>query len=108
MIRFKSTFNWVFVLSAIFLMLFFIACGNSAEKQAMTDFITMYDNTVNEFSKADDSSKAEIKAKLDSLKTKWSNMKMEMGAEVTPQILDKLDDEYVRITKRYTSLLGKS
>jgi len=35
-------------------------------------------------------------------------MKMEMGGEVTPQALDKLDKEYQKITKKYASLAGLS
>ena len=35
-------------------------------------------------------------------------MKIEMGNEITPQALDKLDQEYQNITKKYSTLAGKS
>ncbi len=106
MIRFKSTLNCVIVFSALLGLL--IGCGSSAEKQAMSDFLVMYNNTVIEYSAADDSKRVEMKEKLDSFKTKWANMKMEMDAEITPQTLDKLDNEYQKITKKYISLTHKS
>ncbi len=106
MIRFKSTLNCVIVFSALLGLL--IGCGSSAEKQAMSDFLVMYNNTVIEYSAADDSKRVEMKEKLDSFKTKWANMKMEMDAEITPQTLDKLDNEYQKITKKYISLTNKS
>ena len=43
MTRFKSTLNFVIVLSALFGLVFVIGCGNSAEKQAMTDFLKQYE-----------------------------------------------------------------
>ena len=76
--------------------------------QAMSDFLVMYDNTVDEYSAADESKRAEMKEKLDSFKTKWANIEMEMGSELTPQELNKLDNEYQKITKKYISLTHKS
>ena len=106
MIRFKSTLNFVIVLTALLGLV--IGCGSSAEKQAMSDFLVMYNNTVDEYSAADESKRVELKEKLDSFKTKWANMKMEMDAEITPQTLDKMDNEYQQITKKYISLTQKS
>jgi len=85
-----------------------IGCGSSAEKQAMSDFLVMYNNTVDEYSAADESKRVEMKEKLDSFKSKWANIKMEMAAEITPQTLNNLDDEYQKITKKYISLTHKS
>lgn len=106
MIRFKSTLNCVIVFSALLGLV--IGCGSSAEKQAMSDFLVLYDNTVKEYSAADESKRAEMKEKLDSFKTKWTNIEMEMGSELTPQELNKLDNEYQKITKKYISLTHKS
>jgi len=106
MIRFKSTLNFVIVLSALLGVV--IGCGNSAEKQALTDFLVLYENTVNEYSAADESKRVELKEKLDSYESKWTDMKMEIGSEITPQTLDKLEIEHHKITKRYHSLTNKS
>ena len=108
MIRFKSTLNCVIVFSALLGLLFVIGCGSSAEKQAMSDFLAQYETTVNEYTAASESMRSKMKEKLDSFKTKWGNMKIEMGAEITPQTLDKLDNEYQKITKEYISLTHKS
>jgi len=110
MIRIKTSLNYVIVLSAVLGLVLVIGCGGSAEKQAMTDLLQQYSRTVDEYSSADQSKKAEIEKKLDSYKAKWSNMKMEMGLSdsVTPQILEKMDIEYQKITTKYVSLAGKS
>jgi len=106
MIRFKSTLNCVIVFSVLFGLVFVIGCGSSAEKQAMSDFLKLYSDTVNEYSSADKSKKAEIKGKLDTFDSKWTDMKMEMDGQVTPHVLDELDNEYKEITKKYTSSTG--
>jgi len=51
-----------------------------------------------------------MEGKLDSYKAKWSDMKMEigLGGNVTPQVLEKMDNEYQKITTKYASLAGKS
>ena len=102
MYRFKSTLGCVIIFTALLGMV--IGCGPSAEKQAMSDFLALYETTVNEYTAADESMRANMKEKLDSFKSKWDNMKIEMGAEITPQILDKLDNKYKEITKKYASL----
>ena len=45
-----------------------------------------------------------MKEKLDSYKTKWTQIKIEMDGQVTPQVLDELDQEYNKITKKYASM----
>ncbi len=96
------------VFSALFGLVFVIGCGSSAEKQAASDLLQHYSQTVDEYVSADQSKKAEIEVTLDSYKTKWSDMKMEMDGQFTPQALDELDNEYQKITKKYASLAGKS
>ena len=108
MIKFKTTLNFVIVFSALFGLVFVIGCGSSAEKQATSDLLQQYSQTVDEYFSADQSKKAEMEEKLDSYKTKWSDMKMEMDGQVTPQALDELDNEYKKITKKYASMAGKS
>ena len=108
MIRFKTILNFVIVFSALLGLVFVIGCGSSAEKQAMQDFLKLYSDTVDEYSAADESKKAEMKEELNSFKSKWSNMKMEMDGELTPQSLNELDKEYDKITTKYASLAGLS
>jgi len=104
MIKFKSTLNFVIVFSALFGLVFVIGCGTSAEKQAMSDYLKLYDDSVNEYSTADDSKRAGLKEKLDTLKAKWWGIKIEMDGQVTPQALNELEKEYEKITKKYVSL----
>ena len=108
MIRFKTMLNFVIVFSVLFGLIFVIGCGSSAEKQAMSDFLKLYNDTVDQYSAADKSKKVEMKGELNSFKSKWSNMKMEMDGELTPQALNELDKEYEKITTKYASLAGLS
>lgn len=103
MIKFKSTLNFVIVFSALFGLVFVIGCGTSAEKQAMSDYLKLYNDSVNEYSTADDSKRTGLKEKLDTLKAKWWEIKIEMDGEVTPQALNELEKEYEKITKKYVS-----
>jgi len=108
MIRFRTTLNFVIMFASIFGLIFVIGCGNSSEKQAMTEFLQQYSKSVDDYSSADPSVKAEIEGKLTSYESKWSDMKIDMGSLVTPQVLDELDNEYKKITQRYASLAKKS
>ena len=40
--------------------------------------------------------------------SKWTELKMEMAAQITPRVLDKLDQAYQKIAKEYKNLAGKS
>jgi hypothetical protein len=112
MFKTRLTPRHVIVLSAIIGFVFVIGCGSSQEKQQMSNFMQQYSKAVTEYSDVinttDKTKKAELEEILDSYKTKWTNMKIEMGGEITPQALDKLDQEYQEITKKYASLAGKS
>ena len=74
----------------------------------MTEFIEEFSKTVDQYDKADDGQKAELQKKLESYMTKWTQMKMDMGSELTPQVLDKLDAEYQRLAKEVETLSHKS
>ena len=108
MISSKSTLFFVLVFSALFAVASISGCGNSQEVQAMTDFLKQYSDMVEEFAAADETKKAEMKPKLDSFHSKWSDMEMEMDGRLTPNDLEKLDKQYKEIEKKYTSLTGKS
>ena len=108
MFKTKSTLNYVIVFSVIIGLAFVIGCGSSQEKQIMSDFLQQYNQEVDKYSASDNGKKAEMNEKLDSYKSKWSDMKMEMDGQLTPQALNELDEEYKKITKKYASLAGKS
>ena len=108
MFKTKSTLNFVIVFLAIIGLAFVIGCGSSQEKQMMSDFLQQYNQEVDEYSAADNGKKAEMEEKLDSYQSKWSDMKMDLDGQVTPQALDELDKEYDKIQKRYASLANKS
>ena len=112
MSKIRSTLNYVIVLSAILGLVFVIGCGDSKEKQQMSDFLQQYSKTVNEYSdvvnKAEESKKTKIEDQLNSYKSRWTEMKIDFGEEITPQTLNKLDGEYQAITKKYSMLAGKS
>jgi hypothetical protein len=108
MLKIKTHLNFVAVMAAIAGLIFLVGCGESKQKQQMTAFIQEFGSAVQEYAKAEDGQKAELEAKLNSLMEKWTEMKIEMGSELTPQVLDKLDAEYQRFAKEFKTLSGKS
>ena len=108
MINSKSTLFLVLVFSVLFAVASISGCGKSQEVQAMTDFLKQYSNMVDEFAAADEVKKAELKPKLDSFHSKWSDMEMEMDGRLTPNDLEKFDRQYKEIEKKYIALTGKS
>ena len=112
MFKAQSTLRYVIVLSAILGLVFVIGCGSSKEKQQMSTFMQQYSKAVTEYSDVvnttDKSKKAELEDILDAYKSKWTRMKMDFADQLTPQDLEKLDHEYQEITKKYSSLAGKS
>ena len=108
MFKTKSTLNYVIVFSVIIGLAFVIGCGSSKEVQAMTDFLKLFSDTVDEYAAADEVKKTELKAKLDTFESKWSNMEMEMDGRLTPNDLEKFDKHYKEIQKKYASLADKS
>ena len=100
--------NYLVLLAAIAGLVFVIGCGASKEEQQMTDFIQKFSNAVDEYAQADASHKAELKAKMDSYMSEWTQMKFDMGGELTPQALEKLDAEYQQLANKYKTLSGKS
>ena len=108
MLKMKPNLYVVALLVAIMGIVFVLGCGDSPEKKQMTEFIQEFGNAVQQYAKADDAHKAELQKKLDEYTAKWTEMKIEMGSELTPQVLDKLDAEYQRLAKEFKTLSGKS
>lgn len=108
MLKVKPNLIYAVALMAIAGLVFVIGCGNSKEKQQMTEFIQEFHKTVDEYANAGDAQKAELSAKIEDLMAKWTEMKMEMGEELTPQVLDKLDLDFQASVKKFKTLSGKS
>ena len=108
MIKARSNLSYVVVIALISGLVFILGCGNSPEKQKMSDFLQEFSQTVSEFEAADQSKKAELETKLKYYMSKWTQMKYDLGAELTPQALDEMDGEYQKITKEFKNLAGKS
>ncbi len=110
MTRFKTARNFVICFTALVGLVFVIGCGDSAEKQAMLDFLQVYSDTVNEYAEADESKRAAMKEKMDSFAPKWSAMISDMGSRnaMTRTALDDLDKQFKQIAKKYAALNGKS
>ena len=108
MLKMKPNLYVVALLVALVGFVFVIGCGESPEKKQMTEFIQEFGNAVDQYAKAEDGQKAELQKKLESYITKWNQMKMEMGDELTPQVLDKLNAEYQKLAKEFKTLSGKS
>ena len=108
MLKIKPNRNYGVVVALIAGLIFFIGCGESPEKQKMTQFIEKFAKEVSEYAKAEDGQKADLAAKIESDMAKWTELKVEMGSELTPQVLDKLDSEYQKYAKEFETLAGKS
>ena len=108
MLKSKPILNYAVVLAVLVGLVFFIGCGTSPEKQQMTDFIQNFGQEVDEYAKAEDGQKAELAAKIVSDMAKWTQLKIDMGSELTPQVLDKLDAEYQKLAKEFKTKAGKS
>jgi hypothetical protein len=100
------------MLSVIIGLFIVIGCGSSKETQKMSDFIKEYSETVDEytdfFNKGEKEKCAEIEVKVKSFMSKWGELKMELSDEVTPQVLNKMDQEFQNISAKYNKLVGKS
>ena len=59
-------------------------------------------------SKGDRAKKAEIEARLDSLKGQWTQLQVDIGTEVTPQAMEKFEAEFKNLAKKFAELKGKS
>ena len=108
MLKFKPILNYAVVLAVLAGLVFFIGCGTSPEKQQMTDFIQKFGQEVDEYAKAENGQKAELAAKIVSDMAKWTQLKIDMGSELTPQVLDKLDAEYQKLAKEFKTIASKS
>ena len=108
MLKIKPNRNYGLVIALIAGLIIFVGCGDSQEKQQMTQFIEKFAKEVSEYAKAEDGQKAELAAKIESDMAKWTQLKVEMGSELTPQVLDKLDLEYQKYAKEFKTLAGKS
>jgi hypothetical protein len=112
MIRELSPKTHLILVVSLAVLIALLGCGPSKEKQKMLSFITEYKQAVTAYeelvSKNDTNGVSEMKTKIESFSTKWTDIKVEIGSEVTPQTLDELDNEFATITKKYQSLSNSS
>ena len=108
MLKMKPNLYVVALLVALVGFVSVIGCGDSPEKKQMTEFIQEFGNAIEQYAKAEDGQKADLQKKVESYISKWTQMKMDMGSELTPQVLDKLDAEYQKLAKEFKTLSGKS
>ena len=108
MLYIRSKLSCVVAVALITGLVFTVGCGESPEKQKMSTFLQEFSQTVSEFAAADQSKKGELEAKLKDYMSKWTAMKFELGGEVTPQVLEKMDMEYQKIAHEYEKLAKQS
>jgi len=108
MLRTRSFLITIIVFSTILGLMALMGCGPSKEQQQMSGFLSEYNQAVKEYTelskKADTNGIPEMKTKIDTFISRWSDLKMEMESEVTPQDLNQLDDEFKMITKKYQAI----
>lgn len=112
MLRISSLSKTMILILTIFVIAALIGCGPSKEKQQMSSFVMEYSQAVDTFAElskqADTNGIAEAKAKIESFKSQWSDMKMDIASEVTPQVLNQLDDEFKMITKKFQAITANT
>lgn len=112
MFRTRSLLTTIMVFSTILGLTALIGCGPSKEKQQMSSFLSEYSQAVDTYAelskKADSNGIAEVKAKVESFESRWSDIKIEMASEVTPQVLNQLDDEFKMITKKFHEIAASA
>jgi hypothetical protein len=112
MFKTRSLLITIIVFSTILALVSFVGCGPSKEKQQMSGFLMEYSQAVEAYAelaqKADMNGISEMKANIDTFQTRWSDMKIEMASEVTPQVLNQLDDEFKMITKKYQAIAANA
>ena len=106
MLKFKSTLNFVMVLSAVLALVWVAGCAGSAEKQEMSKILKLYSDAVNEYEAADSTHRAQLKEKIDAYQHQCSAKmsELELNAKVTPQVMQEMEKEYKAISKKYASL----
>ncbi|RLC02560.1 MAG: hypothetical protein DRH90_13585 [Deltaproteobacteria bacterium] len=108
MSRTRTLLITIIVFSTILGLMALMGCGPSKEKQQMSGFLSEYNQAVKTYTelskKADTNGISEMKTKVDSFMSRWSDLKMEMASEITPQDLNQLDDEFKMITKKYQAI----
>lgn len=89
-----------------------VGCSGSAEQQKLSALIQEFSLVVEAYADAvegaDENKKSELDAKVKNLMTVWSSTKSEMIDNITPQVLDQLDNEYQQLAKKYEDLSNKS
>jgi hypothetical protein len=112
MLRTRSLWITIMAILAIIGLLALTGCGPSKEKQQMSGFISEYGQAVDTFAeltkKTDTNGISESKAKIESFKSQWSDMKIDLASEITPQDLNELDDEFKVITKKYQAIAANA
>ena len=112
MLNIKSTRNCFLVLTTLVGFIFVFGCGPSVEKQQMTNFIQNYGQVVDEYSvvvkNGNNDKKSELEGKVTTLMSEWNNIVIELSSEVTPQVMNEIENEYKTITKKYKTLSRKS
>ena len=112
MAKIPSLSKTVILFTTIFVIIALIGCGPSKEKQQMSGLIMEYSQAVDTYAElskqADTNGIAKLKAKIESFKSRWSNMKIDMSSEITPQVLNELDDEFKMITKKFQAISDKA
>jgi hypothetical protein len=112
MFRSKLCLYGTIVVSMLIGMSIIIGCGSSAEQQKLTGLIQEYSSVLDAYASAvegaDEGKKSELDAKIKDLMTIWSATKLDMIDNITPQVLDELDNKYQELTKKYQELSSHS
>lgn len=92
----KSPGLLLFLLFAI-LSVALISCGDSQSVPTLNSHLDTFSEMIEEYKTtvgSDQSKQAEWDEKMDAMATKWTDMRNELGSDITPQKMDKLVKQY--------------
>ncbi len=90
------------------LMLFSVAltgCGESQGVKTLSAYLVDFSQTIEDYKSSvssDKSKQAEWDGKIDAMKAKWVDMRNEFGAEITPQQMEKMVQQYETMMASFT------
>jgi len=112
MVRKQSRWIQLVVIAMVTVSMALVGCGPSKQQQQMSGFLVEYTKAVDAFEvaagKADTNGMSEEKAKIESYISQWTTLKNDLGSELTPQVLNELDDQFKNITKKYEALAASA
>ncbi len=94
-----------FIMATLVVSLF--ACGDSQGVATLNSCLSEFSGLIEDYkhTPANDKTKqAELDAKIEATRAKWTNFRNELGSEITPQDMDELVKKYDKLMSTLSNL----